>query len=288
MTRTPLAPAPAGLGWSMGGMGLRVGSGRAGRLSLAVLEGYLGDQPPALAVLLVREALAAEGPLRKCSPCPRPGDAQGPHLLGAGHPPQGPAHHPGPKRRRHGQGPRAWRAPAHRVVQVQVRVKLGDQVVALVQLRHFPWEPQDCTATDGQTDRQTEGGAVSLVPWGAWPFPDSRCGGRGGGLGLRHGWGTGGQRGRERLPCCTPWSRQGSPQGALHPCVSGSRVALVASPLLSPGPRTSSATRRTELSRWGRSALGTSQRTKYSRWGAPPRGLWAGRVSRCRIWASKV
>lgn len=27
------------------------------------------------------------------------------------------------------------------MVQVQVRVKFGDQVVALVQFRHFPWEP---------------------------------------------------------------------------------------------------------------------------------------------------
>lgn len=34
-------------------------------------------------------------------------------------------------------------APAHRVIQVQVRVKLGDQVVTLVQLGNFPWEPED-------------------------------------------------------------------------------------------------------------------------------------------------
>lgn len=59
-----------------------------------------------------------------------------------------------------------------------------------------------------------------------------------------------------------------------------SRTEGLASPLFSPAPRTSSATRRTELSRAGRSGLGTSQRTKYSRWGPPACGLWAGRVSR--------
>lgn len=101
--------------------------------------------------------------------------------------------------------------------------------------------------------------------------------------------------GRASQPCHLVTA--GSPSGPLSPpCPSpalwGHRVALgteqLASPLLSLAPRTSSATRRTELSRAGRSAPGTSQRTKYSRCGAPARGLGAGRVSRCRIWASKV
>lgn len=70
----------------------------------------------------------------------------------------------------------------------------------------------------------------------------------------------------------------GVPCGSLcTPMSQGHGVALkdrgTASPLFSPAPRTSSATRRTELSSEGRSALGTSQRTKYSRWGPPARGL---------------
>lgn len=94
-------------------------------------------------------------------------------------------------------------------------------------------------------------------------------------------------------PSHTTWSLQGSPVGASAPrCLEAmrwlSRTGEVASPLFSPAPRTSSATRRTELSRAGRSALGTSQRTKYSSWGPPARGLRAGRVSRCWIWASKA
>lgn len=94
-------------------------------------------------------------------------------------------------------------------------------------------------------------------------------------------------------PGGTTWSGLGSPWGAsapqrlrvtqLHP-----RAEEPASRLFSPALRTSSATWRTEPSRAGRLALGSSQRTKYSRWGPPSRGLWAGRVSRCKIWASNI
>ena len=85
----------------------------------------------------------------------------------------------------------------------------------------------------------------------------------------------------------------GSPWDPLRPDVSRSREGalkgvVAASPLFSPAPRTSSATRRRELSRVGRAALGTSQRRKYSRCGPPARGFWAGRVSRWWIWASNV
>lgn len=62
----------------------------------------------------------------------------------------------------------------------------------------------------------------------------------------------------------------------------------VSSPLSSLALRTSSDTRRTELRRAARSALGTSKRTKYSRWGLPATGLWAGRVSKWWILASNV
>jgi len=43
------------------------------------------------------------------------------------------------------------------MIQVQVRVKLGDEVVTLVQLGHFPWEPEDfggCRGRWWEVERQ--------------------------------------------------------------------------------------------------------------------------------------
>lgn len=63
------------------------------------------------------------------------------------------------KARRPGVG-----SPAHRVIQVQVRVKLGDQVVTLVQFRDFPWEPEDYTKQGGKSRLSDMKGQVG----GAW------------------------------------------------------------------------------------------------------------------------
>lgn len=192
------------------------------------------------------------------------------------------------------------------MIQVQVRVKLGDQVVTLVQLGNFPWEPEDFIedgrkgelgehwpvggmAHSGRGPRQP-GGRREVAgdcdsqrgggPGGA-PGPDT-CGEEQGTGASREEMPLAGLPGLFRVPLWEP----------LHPHVSRSwrcsQGQRNTSPLFSPAPRTSSATRRTELSREGRSALGTSQRTKYSRWGPPARGLWVGRVSRWWIWASKV
>jgi hypothetical protein len=80
------------------------------------------------------------------------------------------------------------------------------------------------------------------------------------------------------------WTLCAPLQEPLPPMPQGHAVAFKDrkpdSPLSSLALRTSSDTRRTELSRAARSPLGTSKRTKYSRWGPPSRGLWAGLVSR--------
>lgn len=52
------------------------------------------------------------------------------------------------------------------MIQVQVRVKLGDQMVALVQLGNFPREPEDFTEGGGNRDlRECQAGreAASLA-----------------------------------------------------------------------------------------------------------------------------
>ena len=133
---------------------------------LLVLEGDLGDQLPALAVSLVGEALAAQWTPSGAAP-PRPAQAQlvtpagtgwgvgvggctQPGLAGAGRPTDTPSSaRPTPTAH-------PW-TPAHRVIQVQVGVKLGDEVVARVQLGHFPREPEDfggCKGRRWEVERQ--------------------------------------------------------------------------------------------------------------------------------------
>lgn len=199
-----------------------------------------------------------------------------------------PAHHPGHRFEGRGWGQPSGEASAHRVIQVEVRVKLGDQVVTLVQLRDFPWEPEDFTV-GGRKEEPGERGAVGACgpPWSSLPRPPGMVAQAR--TQVRNKRARASRRGS---PSHTTRASQVSPLGASAPQCPGLVAALrteeLTSPFLSLGPRTSSATLRTELSRLDRSALGTSQRTKYSRWGPPSRGFWAGRVSRWRIWASNV
>ena len=78
---------------------------------------------------------------------PRPDAAGDPAGTGGLHPARArggrAAHRPALLSQAHAHRPSALGKPAHRVIQVQVRVKLGDEVVALVQLGHFPREPED-------------------------------------------------------------------------------------------------------------------------------------------------
>lgn len=128
---------------------------------LLVLEGDLGDQLPALAVRLVGEALAAEWTRSEAAP-PRPARPARtrlvtPQALGARTQPGlggRAAHRPALLSQAHAHRPSALGKPAHRVIQVQVRVKLGDEVVALVQLGHFPREPEDFGGPRGRGEAE--------------------------------------------------------------------------------------------------------------------------------------
>lgn len=95
-------------------------------------------------------------------------------------------HRPSRRHRRRGVGVGTRRpagAPAHRVIQVQVRVKLGDQVVTLVQLGNFPWEPEDFTEDRRKGELGEHWPVGGSDPPREWP-PQTAWGLAGGGWGL--------------------------------------------------------------------------------------------------------
>lgn len=244
VTKTSL-PVPSQVWCEAAGRDLTLAEAPA-RSLLFVLEGYFGNQLPALAVHLVREALMAEDALSggwpaalSAPPLPSIPDvacdvaSQASVVLpGAGRTPR-----PGsawgststaPAAGTGGGGGVGTRrpagAPAHRVIQVQVRVKLGDQVVTLVQLGNFPWEPEDFTE-DGRKGELGEhwpvggrGPPGSGLPrqTGGWREVAGDCDSRRGGGGPGHMWRRTGGRSQQGgdAPSRTSWSLQGSLVGA--------------------------------------------------------------------------